>query len=103
MIDALNNSDGEPLMRTLLTQRNGTRDKVVTTGVGDVGVKIAKLRSGSLFPALLEPRRSIDIALHAVIMQAYIEGVSDAAGRRHRRSDGRRQCVPGHGDRHQRH
>ncbi|WP_175009216.1 IS256 family transposase [Cellulosimicrobium sp. TH-20] len=58
------------------TQRNGTRPKTVTTGVGDVEVKIPKTRTGSFFPALLEPRRRIDKALHAVIMQAYVEGVS---------------------------
>ena len=57
-------------------RRNGTRDKVVTTGVGDVSIKIPKTRTGSFFPALLAPRRRIDVALHAVIMQAYIEGVS---------------------------
>jgi len=28
------------------------------------------------FPALLSPRRRIDVALHAVVMQAYVEGVS---------------------------
>jgi len=58
------------------TQRNGTREKVVTTGVGDVSVKIPKTRTRSYLPALLAPRRRIDVALHAVIMQAYIEGVS---------------------------
>lgn len=49
------------------TQRNGTRDKVVTTGVGDLTVKIPKTRSGSFFPALLAPWRRLDVALHAVI------------------------------------
>ncbi len=58
------------------TQRNGTREKLLTTGIGDVSVKIPKTRTGSFFPALLAPRRRIDVALHAVIMQAYIEGVS---------------------------
>ncbi len=58
------------------TQRNGHRPKTVTTGVGDVTVKIPKTRTGSFFPSLLEPRRRIDVALHAVIMQAYVEGVS---------------------------
>lgn len=58
------------------TQRNGTRDKLLTTGVGDVTVKIPKTRTGSYFPALLAPRRRIDVAVHAVIMQAYVEGVS---------------------------
>jgi putative transposase len=61
---------------TRTTQRNGTRDKLVTTGVGDLTVKIPKVRTGSFFPALLCPRRRIDVALHAVVMQAYVEGVS---------------------------
>jgi putative transposase len=58
------------------TQRNGTRDKLVTTAAGDLTVKIPKVRTGAFFPALLCPRRRIDVALHAVVMQAYIEGVS---------------------------
>ncbi len=58
------------------THRNGTREKVVTTGIGDLNIKIPKIRTGSFFPALLAPRRRIDVALHAVIMQAYVEGVS---------------------------
>ncbi|MCA1722601.1 MAG: IS256 family transposase [Actinobacteria bacterium] len=58
------------------TQRNGTRDKLVTTAAGDLTVKIPKVRTGSFFPALLSPRRRIDVALHAVVMQAYVEGVS---------------------------
>jgi len=58
------------------TQRNGTRDKTVTTATGDVTVRIPKTRTGSFFPALLAPRRRIDVALHAVVMQAYVEGVS---------------------------
>jgi putative transposase len=59
-----------------ITQRNGTREKVVTTTAGDLTVKIPKVRTGSFFPALLAPRRRIDVALHAVVMQAYVEGVS---------------------------
>ncbi len=39
-------------------------------------MKISKVRTGSFFPALLAPRRRIDVALHAVVMQAYVEGVS---------------------------
>jgi putative transposase len=61
---------------TRTTQRNGSRDKTVTTTAGDVTVKIPKTRTGSFFPALLSPRRRIDVALHAVVMQAYVEGVS---------------------------
>jgi len=61
---------------TRTTQRNGSREKMVTTGVGDLTVKIPKTRTGSFFPALLAPRRRIDVALHAVICQAFVEGVS---------------------------
>jgi putative transposase len=56
--------------------RNGTRPKTVATTSGDVEVQIPKLRSGSFFPSLLERRRRIDQALHAVIMEAYVHGVS---------------------------
>jgi putative transposase len=68
----------EPHERTeaRTTQRNGSRPKTVTTSSGDVTVKIPKTRTGSFFPSLLEPRRRIDVALHAVICQAYVEGVS---------------------------
>jgi putative transposase len=58
------------------TQRNGHRSKTVSTTSGDVEVQIPKLRSGSFFPSLLERRRRIDKALHAVIMEAYVHGVS---------------------------
>lgn len=58
------------------TQRNGTREKVVATTAGDLTVKIPKTRTGSFFPSLLAPRRRIDVALHAVIMEAYVHGVS---------------------------
>jgi putative transposase len=56
--------------------RNGHRPKVVSTRAGDVEVAIPKLRRGSFFPELLEPRRRIDKALWAVIMRAYITGTS---------------------------
>jgi putative transposase len=56
--------------------RNGHRPKLVSTPAGDVEVGIPKLRTGSFFPELLEPRRRIDRALWAVIMRAYITGTS---------------------------
>ncbi len=58
------------------THRNGHRSRTLSTTSGDIEVKIPKLRAGSFFPSLLEPRRRIDKALHAVIMEAYIHGVS---------------------------
>ncbi len=58
------------------THRNGTRTRLLSTKAGDVKLHIPKLREGSFFPALLEPRRRIDRALWAVIMEAYVHGVS---------------------------
>src|SRR6476646_376172 len=56
--------------------RNGHRPKTVSTTAADVEVQIPKLRAGSFFPSLWERRRRIDRALHAVIMEAYVYGVS---------------------------
>jgi len=61
---------------TRITQRNGAREKVVATTAGDLTVRIPKTRTGSFFPSLLTPRRRIDVALHAVVMEAYVHGVS---------------------------
>ena len=79
MIEILRTADGGELMRRLLsgmlqavvdaeatarigaglhersetrtTQRNGTRDKLVTTAAGDLTVKIPKVRTGSFAPS----------------------------------------------------
>jgi Transposase, Mutator family len=56
--------------------RNGTRARLLSTKAGDVELRIPKLREGSFFPALLEPRRRIDRALLAVVMEAYVHGTS---------------------------
>ena len=56
--------------------RNGHRDKTLTAAAGDLDLAIPKLRAGSFFPALLERRRRTDQALYAVIMEAYVHGVS---------------------------
>ena len=58
------------------TVRNGHRPKTISTPAGDVELKIPKLRAGSFFPVLLERRRRIDKALYAVIMEAYVQGIS---------------------------
>jgi putative transposase len=58
------------------THRNGSRTRLLSTKAGDVELRIPKLREGSFFPALLEPRRRIDRALLAVVMEAYVHGTS---------------------------
>ena len=59
-----------------LTHRNGYRPRPWDTRVGSVELRIPKLREGSYFPSLLEPRKRSERALLAVIQQAYVEGVS---------------------------
>lgn len=59
-----------------MTQRNGARDRLLSTKAGDVELRIPKLRKGSFFPAVLERRRRIDRALFAVVIEAYVHGVS---------------------------
>ena len=56
--------------------RNGYRERALETRAGTVGLKIPKLRSGSYFPDFLEPRRTAEKALTAVIQEAYIQGIS---------------------------
>src|SRR5215213_9786980 len=56
--------------------RNGTRSRLLSTKAGDVELRIPKLREGSFFPALLEPRRRIDRALLAVVMEADVHRTS---------------------------
>jgi putative transposase len=57
-------------------QRNGSRPRTLSTTAGDLRLRIPKLRAGSFFPALLDRRRRVDQALFAVIMEAYLHGVS---------------------------
>jgi transposase-like protein len=56
--------------------RNGHRTRVLSSTAGDLELHIPKLRTGSFFPALLERRRRVDQALFAVVMEAYLHGVS---------------------------
>jgi putative transposase len=57
-------------------QRNGSRSRMLSTTAGDLELRIPKLRTGSFFPSLLERRRRVDQALFAVVMEAYLHGVS---------------------------
>ncbi len=58
------------------TYRNGYRERTWETRVGEIELAIPKLRQGSYFPSLLDPRRPAEKALLAVIQQAYLKGVS---------------------------
>jgi putative transposase len=56
--------------------RNGSRPRTLSTTAGDLSLRIPKLRAGTFYPSLLERRRRIDQALFAVVMEAYVHGVS---------------------------
>ena len=56
--------------------RNGYRERLWETRAGSIDLKIPKLRRGSYFPGFLEPRRTAEKALVAVVQEAYIQGVS---------------------------
>ena len=58
------------------TYRNGYRDRTLDTRLGSLQLRIPKLRQGSYFPPFLEPRRTSEKALAAVIQAAWIGGVS---------------------------
>jgi putative transposase len=59
-----------------LNSRNGFRERLWETRAGSVDLKIPKLRKGSYFPGFLEPRRTAEKALAAVIQEAYVQGIS---------------------------
>src|SRR5205807_2872152 len=62
-----------------LTYRNGYREREWDTRVGTIELDIPKLRAGTYFPSLLEPRRRHERALLSVVQEAYIHGVSTRA------------------------
>ena len=59
-----------------LNWRNGFRDRSFDTRLGTLQLRIPKLRQGSYFPPFLEPRKTSEKALVAVIQEAWIGGVS---------------------------
>ncbi len=56
--------------------RNGYRTREWDTRVGTVDLAVPKVRDGSYYPSLLEPRKRAERALVAVVQEAYIQGVS---------------------------
>lgn len=67
---------GERAPERRVTQRNGYRPRDWDTRVGTVELQVPKLRAGSFFPSILEPRRRAERALASVVMACYVEGVS---------------------------
>jgi putative transposase len=57
-------------------QRNGYRERQWDTRVGSIELRVPRVRDGSYFPSLFEPRRRAEHALVAVVQEAYVQGVS---------------------------
>src|SRR3954453_10655663 len=67
---------GERRPEDRATHRNGYRSRRWDTRAGEINLEIPKLRQGSYFPSILEPRKRSEQALLGVIQQAYVCGVS---------------------------
>ena len=67
---------GERRPQDRATHRNGYRARRWDTRAGEIELQIPKIRQGSYFPSILEPRRRSEQALLAVVQQAYVCGVS---------------------------
>jgi putative transposase len=57
-------------------QRNGYRERGWDTRVGSLELRVPRVRDGSFYPSLLDPRKRAERALAAVVQEAYIQGVS---------------------------
>jgi putative transposase len=67
---------GERRPEDRATHRNGYRARRWDTRAGEIELQIPKIRRGSYFPSILEPRKRSEQALLGVIQQAYVCGVS---------------------------
>ena len=67
---------GEVAPDARVTHRNGYRPRPWETRVGEIELLIPRVRQGSYFPSFLEPRRRSEQAIVAVVLEAYVNGVS---------------------------
>ena len=75
-VEALTGADYRARNPERSNSRNGYRERSWETRAGTVPLQIPKLRKGSYFPTFLEPRRTAEKALVAVIQEAYVQGIS---------------------------
>jgi transposase-like protein len=67
---------GEVAPEARIAHRNGYRPRPWETRVGEIELLIPRARQGSYFPSFLEPRRRSEQAIVAVVLEAYVNGVS---------------------------
>ena len=75
-VDALTGASYGERSPDRANSRNGYRERPWETRAGTVPLRIPKLRHGSYFPAFLDPRRTAEKALVAVVQEAYVHGIS---------------------------
>src|ERR671932_648896 len=75
-VEGLNGAGRHERTGGRLTYRNGFRDRTLDTRLGSLQLRIPKLRQGSYHPPFLEPRKTSEKALVAVIQESWIGGVS---------------------------
>jgi putative transposase len=76
-VDSLCKADFGSRDAERINRRNGYRERPWDTRMGSVDLQVPKLRAGSYYPEwLLEPRRRAERALHQVISECYLLGVS---------------------------
>lgn len=76
-VEALCGAGYEEKSAVRTNSRNGYRDRVWETRAGRVDLKIPRVRRNSYFPEFLEPRRTAEKALAAVIQEASTRSVDD--------------------------
>ena len=67
---------GERRPEDRATHRHGYRARRWDTRAGEIELQIPKIRQGSYFPSILQPRKRSEQALVSVVQQAYVCGVS---------------------------
>src|SRR5204862_4670721 len=68
---------GEVAPAARVTHRNGYRPRPWETRVGEIELLIPRKRQGpAYFPSFLEPRRRSEQPIVAVVLEAYVNGVS---------------------------
>jgi transposase-like protein len=68
----------EALMEVEATRHVGAgrHEREWDTRVGTIELRVPRVRDGSYFPSLLDPRKRGERALEAVVQEAYVQGVS---------------------------
>ncbi len=77
MVNAVMDAEADQLCAGGANSRNGYRDRALKTCVGDITMRIPKLRSGSFFPEdVIERYQRVDRALAAAVAEMYAGGTS---------------------------